>query len=66
MDVPMSIKLINCVKKLLKKLNSPYAFGPKPRGIMACVTKPIAKPIRFANNLAAYRLFSEVEVIGVF
>jgi hypothetical protein len=56
-------KGMSCVKKFDKKLKSPYALGPNPRGMIACVTKLMAKPPRLAASLAAYRFFKEWFVI---
>ena len=49
-------------EKFERKLKSPYALGPRPRGISACVTTPMPKPTRLAVSLAAYLLFREAMV----
>jgi hypothetical protein len=55
----MSRKPTIWVKKLERKLKFPYALGPSPRGIIACVTRLMASPTRLADSLAAYRFLRE-------
>jgi len=47
----MSKKADISLKKLVRKLKSPYALGPSPLGMIAWVAKLIIRLIKFVDSL---------------
>ena len=53
------------MKKLVRKEKSPYALGPRPRGMMAWVTRLIRKAMKLVASLKKYRFLRESIMSGL-